>query len=1804
MEDFQIEQITPEQYITQNYSDKDVNLLDPILLNKEFGALNDGVELTIFNSNEDIIEIEYNHKNYKNVGNINNSDLYNSISLNPEEDLTKYRYSDGQFDLLYTFYRNLFDSSFTNNYYIKEISLDRKEIKIVNPNIEYLTLQQQFINYISNKNANQFYYDFIINFGNNNKFIGVNIALDNVNISEPGLYIKLYEPLPLDFSIKDTLWVSELLSEPITFRLNKTFTFENNKLSDNIKGPNFNIEINQSVSTTTPYLNISNIISGDFTSSLSQLESYTNNVNINIDYSNFQNFIHFSSAKERLENFIYKITQIQKLENDENILNNITGSLITSSSLLNINSQKNNIIKNLDGYEYYLYYSSGSNNYPKSGSQNLPYDSPVVLDWLGSDDIQSGYYGGKILEASNYDIENRDYLWNNLPDYIKFDSQNESLKLFISMLGQHFDYLWSYSKDITNKNINDNKLTSGISKDLVADALKSLGVKLYTNSQNKNDIFSSFLENNYYNTGSLVIDNYITSSGIIPSNDIQKEVYKRLYHNIPYLLKSKGTKKGLRALINCFGIPDTILRIKEYGGNIKELDLVENKIEKFNYSLNFDNTSSSLFIPFLPSNQQFINTGHNNINPNTIEFRFKLDNIYPTQSLLESNNSTKIIRIIHNTGSQAYIDFGLGNGGDWVYSNQISLPLYNNDWWNVNLTKNIKNSGNRSTSSNQNYILTIGNKNQCGVEYLSSCSITIDNSTSSSYNSAWGDPDVIYPGGNNMSNPFSGSIQEFRYWIDSIPLENFKDHILNPRSISFLNETGSINNLIFRLPLGSELDNTIQEYITSSHPSKIESFIKGTISSSYATIINTSSISFIENYETFQINSPNNGLSVESNEKIKIIETKTLTDDVLSKDTSIVLKNNNQIENSSKIEVSFSPTDIINDDIINQLGNFNIDDYIGDPSLKNSRVYPDLENLKKHYYSKFIQNQTITGLIQLLSSFDNSLFKMIKDFIPAKSNLSSGLVIKSNILERNKSQIFEPILTQEYYEGEVNTAFISGGNSLDSNLSFNNTQVIKSSIGNLDLISDDNKELYNGEIKGSKITIHSQSRDNIIYEINKLPDNNIDNGVSKIILDPLLNNIDGYPKNNKLLNVDYSTDINTPTNINFITSSLIDGYDNEILYSDVQNTNYELKRFVNPRYVGCKMVSKEYNKFNIGDISYGSQPVIDYNKIKFAYFEEITSQSLTFPGRSNVYIKYLIDKNSNITELSKQNKTIFDIQSIFNTDIVDVILDNNQSPSKQKQLDGLSRVYAGGYKFLPILQNITTTTSDHSSVDFVFENDIPILNDNTSSITQYLPSGSLLFGTPTFEGVLGTPQIPGISLSYNNNFKIKFPVTRNTSFPGEIRQRITGSLKLKIEVSPFVEFITKFYTSTDGFGAPRNVVGEYENPWLTSSEPLDPLIGMVNKIRSILVPTGATVIIANGAGSNSYNYITTYNTPGLKNTTPHSSNLPLCHCNAGVDYVKITANGITGSYLLDSYQNDFGGQPTHDLPNVVFPLEERKFITLTFNINGDIIIPDGSTNGNFYLLKQNTTNPGIIQANIRIKGINSSLKNTLPTEIITNNLLLNNNSYYFTNPPEFIYQTGSSDFGFNSGSSPINNWFFERQNSIETGSFYNTLVSSYYLSKMIYEQSSNKIIQSTPDLTQLGYEPVEDYLNIKVGDLIRFWNHDKNSFPINFENEIKNIILPQSEPTTGSYNNRFIIEMKNEIPNQACLDYFESGSLSKKIQNFLFLEKQPDETNVVLNKSKRDGNTSSGMILPSNIDKETKNNAGNIIKQLKNQNLI
>ncbi len=288
------------------------------------------------------------------------------------------------------------------------------------------------------------------------------------------------------------------VEEPVAYQV--TFPLEPIVISDTVplSGPNFNLNIKDQINNSTISLDYTTLTSTSLTSSRNQLHSLLEEkgIDINIDFTNFNDFIHFSSVEARLENFYYKMSLLEDYSSSIAILDSTTNNN-PSSSLAVYEAKISDIITNFDEYDYYLYYSSGSWAWPKTTSQP-PYQlattgSAAVLNWFGSSIETSPYYGGIALSASNFDNLNQNNLYYSIPEYLRNDPANEPYQIFVEMVGQLYDNIWIYYKDVSQKYNADNRLESGISKDIVADAIRDFGIKLYQNNFSNEDLFTAFL---------------------------------------------------------------------------------------------------------------------------------------------------------------------------------------------------------------------------------------------------------------------------------------------------------------------------------------------------------------------------------------------------------------------------------------------------------------------------------------------------------------------------------------------------------------------------------------------------------------------------------------------------------------------------------------------------------------------------------------------------------------------------------------------------------------------------------------------------------------------------------------------------------------------------------------------------------------------------------------------------------------------------------------------------------------------------------------------------------------------------------------------------------------------------------------------------------------------------------------------------------------------------------------------------------------------------------------------------------------
>jgi hypothetical protein len=1135
-------QINTQDFTSQTYKTQDANLISSFSVGTLLSA-SSYIESFIYDNSKNILSSNYNFTQYTVLADGQSAGLENSIStiqLDPESILVNEGYSQGIYNTYFNFLNRQVGSNL-QQLYISEISSDRTEIRLDSTSLTNEDIVEQANSLIQQREDSPYFLDFYLNFRENQLVIANNIQLDNQDPTNPTILIKLYEALPAQFNLNSTLWIVTQIEESIVYQV--TFDPEPITIVDTIQlsGPNFNLDLKDQINNSTVALDYNTLTSTALTSSQNQLKSLLEEkgLDINIDYTDFNDFVHFSSVEARLENFYYKISLLEDYSSSIAILNNTINNN-PSASIAVYESLTSNIITNFDDYEYYLYYSSGSWAWPKTTSQP-PYQlattgSAVVIDWFGSADENNPNYGGIILSASNYDNTNPNNLYYSIPEYLREDPQNQPYQIFVEMVGQFYDNIWVYYKDVTQKYNADNRLEYGISKDIVADAIRDFGIKLYQNNFSNDDLYTAFL--GLTPQGGLfpfpnITDSLPTPSGFeyintlisasndyIPLDDVNKSLYKRIYHNLPYLLKAKGTLPGLRTLITSYGIPDTVLRINEFGGkdksNTNDWDDWQNV---FNYAYNTQGTN-------YVSSSWLANSAWNpsdNI-PKTIQFRFKTQGIptntgYYSQSLWTTDQGVTIR--LRYTGSgytsgsysgsipnpyneYAHLDF-IPDTSTPSVSASVYLPFFNGDWWSV-----------MATGYEGTYIFNLyagnniydGGDNGTQLGFYASSSVSTNEVPWDSGTASY------FPSTTNSSfgKMFSGSYQEIRYFNTILSESVFKDYIMNPSSIEGNSLNSSPYQLIFRASLGGELYTGSK----SIHPKVTGSW---TATSSFSTgnnffISNTSS--FVPNTEYFFLDQPVVGIKNAISDKIRLEDSVIPSGNTLSPFRSLaqnVAASQSYTANTNLLEVAFAPQDEINDDIISQIGYFNIGEFIGDPRQRSSSAtsYPDLDALRNEYFEKYTKNYDLNDYIRLIKFFDNSLFKMIKDFVPARTSLASGVVIKQTLLERNKypqpqtninstiayassgSQNNIPLIFQnlevsgtvapqwnDYQPGTIeNFSGGAGGTMNVFNVVTNTSQswyeTIPTVSGSVIVLHNAQDEFYDGEFSGSTLVVTTQS---------------------------------------------------------------------------------------------------------------------------------------------------------------------------------------------------------------------------------------------------------------------------------------------------------------------------------------------------------------------------------------------------------------------------------------------------------------------------------------------------------------------------------------------------------------------------------------------------------------------------------------------------------------------------------------------------------------------------------------------------------
>ena len=825
------------------------------------------------------------------------------------------------------------------------------------------------------------------------------------------LILKLYEPLPTSILTNQKVWISKLQAEPIIDII--TLVGSDSDYCPPLQGPNFKLEVDNSIG----YQMYDDLVANGSTTSTSLIQKYVTQTGIdtdklNIQYASgsvhmFENFVHFGSSEERIKNFWYKIQLLESYQTKYNELTTNTVELgfilaegggydgytiiteasdnlqldalsVTVITKLESDAQLtkiNDLIGTFDGFETWLYTDtqySDSLSYPKSGN--------VIK--ASSDSESIAWYNSSTTNAAKYDKNNVNYLNNNLPEFIVEDYQNEDFMLFMDMVGQHYDIIWAYVNGLTKLKSPQHKANLGFSNDLMYSMLESLGwdgKKAYDSQYLWEYAFGQYKDGTQKYTQSLKSAN--------------EEVWRRILNNLPYILKHKGTSRSLKAVMACYGIPNSLLTIMEFGG---PTDPTDGGTQDFTFD---DRTAAINFT----NSGEVINTEWNSVDgdyPNAVEMTVNLQ-IPGNYNILAGGPpqpSTPLWRVgITNTsGTFGTIDLYVSESSTGTVHSSSTQPfnIFNEEYTQIVINRDVVGS------DSQFQIIA---KEALAGRIRTNISTNVMSITG---NNGWNDGSSEISLGYEME----GKVDEFRIWKTSLEDSVIETHALMPDSTVGNSYTSSTEDLLvrydFELPKNRGVDTGVKNVaITTEY---------GILTGSADAFPSITEYPYNHTSYDRTITAKVPSLGFNSSDKIRF-ETQTLVGDLSHRVRATKKAFDRAPIDSSRLGLFFSPIKELNMDIIKSFGNFNIDNYIGNPSDEYKDNYSELGVLRDYYFKRV--NRDIYEYIRLVRSIDKSLFDVLEGLVPARAKVSKGLLIEPHYLERSKTQWKKP--TSELESGNT-----------------------------------------------------------------------------------------------------------------------------------------------------------------------------------------------------------------------------------------------------------------------------------------------------------------------------------------------------------------------------------------------------------------------------------------------------------------------------------------------------------------------------------------------------------------------------------------------------------------------------------------------------------------------------------------------------------------------------------------------------------------------------------------------------------------
>lgn len=262
---------------------------------------------------------------------------------------------------------------------------------------------------------------------------------------------------------------------------------------------------------------------------------------------------------------------------------------------------------------------------------------------------------------------------------------------------------------------------------------------------------------------------------------------------------------------------------------------------------------------------------------------------------------------------------------------------------------------------------------------------------------------------------FTGRAANLRFWSKSMSVEEWKEHVRNPKSVGvsdpFINYnfTSQLTGSFQKLRMDT-LQKQPEKLTDNSGNIQFLDFSKNDLTASGAGFGSEQKALVGEIFNYSYLSSYFDEAATEDKIRIRSFEDSGLLEEnpwAINAPTYLSSERfmQEEPEDDLRLSIEFSMVDSLDKDIVSMFSSLDVmNNILGSPELMFSPDYPDLERLRDVYFNRLSGKPDFRKFLEFYRWFDVSISSFIEQLIPSKTLYKgTNYVVESHMLERHKN---------------------------------------------------------------------------------------------------------------------------------------------------------------------------------------------------------------------------------------------------------------------------------------------------------------------------------------------------------------------------------------------------------------------------------------------------------------------------------------------------------------------------------------------------------------------------------------------------------------------------------------------------------------------------------------------------------------------------------------------------------------------------------------------------------------------------------